>query len=450
MYLRAILILIITLTYSVNALAEEKTGIETAFVGYQFADLRSGNTLMEKNANKFFIPASTQKIFTALAAEKILGLDYVITNDISYTGKIQGGVLDGDVVITFRGNPFFTKQDINDMAITARAYGINQINGRILIEDSYLDHIKYPHGWSIEDKHSGFMSPILSISINKNSEHVITKKVEGNAVLKYDNRGISIDSQVDFGACELTDLELYGDDNNKYKLFGCQKEGEELPNLRIAIQNPRNYAIKIIDAAFRQSDIKHKGIILATNKTKTTVIKQYSSPKLKRMLKDVMINSNNHVAEIITKTMGKHTHQSGSWKAGTHAIKKAIIEAGLNDCTHYFYDGSGLSKKDLVSPACFVKLVTLLDRQNSHIIKLMPRANQGTLNGRFSSLPGGYNVRAKTGTLNGVSALAGYIEKNGERIVAFAIITNNFPHNIEKEIKEWEEELILQMINRLE
>jgi hypothetical protein len=84
--------LIITLTYSVNALAEKKTGIETAFVGYQFADLRSGNTLMEKNANKFFIPASTQKIFTALAAEKILGLDYVITNDISYTGKIQGGV----------------------------------------------------------------------------------------------------------------------------------------------------------------------------------------------------------------------------------------------------------------------------------------------------------------------------------------------------------------------
>jgi D-alanyl-D-alanine carboxypeptidase/D-alanyl-D-alanine-endopeptidase (penicillin-binding protein 4) len=450
MYLRAILILIITLLFNFKVLAESKSAFEGGLVGYRFTDLNSGKVLAEKNANKLFMPASTQKIFTALAAEQILGMDYVITNDISYTGEVTGGILEGDIVITFRGNPFFTKQDINDMAVTTRAHGINQINGKIIIDDTYFDYIKYPHGWSIENKYSGFMSPILAISVNKNSEYVVTKRVDDDAVLKYDKRLISIDSQVDFGTCELHDLELYGDDTNCYKLFGCHKEDKELPNLRVAIQNPRAYAMKIIDVAFNQSEIGHNGIALAKNSKETTMIKQYHSPSLKKMLKDVMVNSNNHVAEIITKTMGRHAHQSGSWKAGTHAIKEAIVQAGLIDCNHYFYDGSGLSKKDLVSPDCFVKLLALLAERNSHIIKLLPKANQGTLSGRFGDLPATYSVRAKTGTLSGVSALAGYIEQNGKRIVAFAIATNNFPECMEKEVKKGEEELILEIINQLE
>jgi D-alanyl-D-alanine carboxypeptidase len=69
-------------------------------------------------------------------------------------------------------------------------------------------------------------------------------------------------------------------------------------------------------------------------------------------------------------------------------------------------------RKNLVSPACFVKLLRLLDKKNSEVISTMPKANQGTLNNRFMSLPSGYEVRVKSGVLSGVSALVGYIEYN--------------------------------------
>jgi D-alanyl-D-alanine carboxypeptidase/D-alanyl-D-alanine-endopeptidase (penicillin-binding protein 4) len=143
-----------------------------SFIGYSFIDLRSGKVLAEKSPDKLFIPASTQKMFTALAAETVLGMDYAISNDLSYSGKIKAGVLHGDIIITFRGNPFFTKADIQGMVMSAKAYGINQVQGKIVIDDSYLDIIKYPHGWSIENKHSAFMAPISAISINKNSEYI--------------------------------------------------------------------------------------------------------------------------------------------------------------------------------------------------------------------------------------------------------------------------------------
>jgi D-alanyl-D-alanine carboxypeptidase/D-alanyl-D-alanine-endopeptidase (penicillin-binding protein 4) len=447
-YIRFILS-IAALLFGYAALAATELNLKSSFVGYSFIDLRSGKVLAEKNPDKLFIPASTQKMFTALAAETVLGMNYEISNDLSYGGKIKAGVLYGDIVITFRGNPFFTKVDIQDMVMSTKAYGIKQIKGKIIIDDSYLDSIKYPHGWAIENKHSAFMAPISAISIDKNSEYVVTKNLGGKANLDYDQRAISVNSKLDFGKCEQEDFELYGDDNNHYKLFGCHKNDEELTHLKIAIQNPHSYAAKLVELAFKNAAIKYEGIVFQGNNNPVQVIKSYTSPKLRRMLQEVMVNSNNHIAEILTKTMGRYRYDSGSWKAGTKTIGEALVTSGIRDCDNYFYDGSGLSKKNLVSPACFVKLLRLLDKKNSEVISTMPKANQGTLNNRFISLPSGYEVRVKSGVLSGVSALVGYIEHNKKRVVAFAMITNNFPEELTKEVKQAEEQLIKEVINKL-
>jgi len=121
--------------------------------------------------------------------------------------------------------------------------------------------------------------------------------------------------------------------------------------------------------------------------------------------------------------------QVGTREAGLEEMRQFLNEAGLEETSYHFEDGSGLSRLNLVAPAAVVKLLRHLDRSPDREawVSLLPIGGEdGTLANRFDGHPEGRRVRAKTGTLSHISALSGHIDSRSRGRLAFALMVNNY------------------------
>jgi D-alanyl-D-alanine carboxypeptidase/D-alanyl-D-alanine-endopeptidase (penicillin-binding protein 4) len=138
--------------------------------------------------------------------------------------------------------------------------------------------------------------------------------------------------------------------------------------------------------------------------------------------------SQNLHAEMLLRLLGHERGTSGSVGGGLEVLRGFLTQAGLLPEEYVFYDGSGLSRLNLVSPSATVKLLRYAARQpwGAEFIDSLPLAGvDGTLSGRFKNLPAGTVLRAKTGTLDHVNVLSGYLTTaTGERLV-FSILGNH-------------------------
>ncbi len=152
------------------------------------------------------------------------------------------------------------------------------------------------------------------------------------------------------------------------------------------------------------------------------------------MLDDVRVinkTSQNLHAELALRLVGKLRGYGGSFEGGAAAVKQFLLQAGLKDDEFTFLDGSGLSRRDLVTPAATIQLLIYAARQpwGPAFEESLPVGGvDGSLADRFLNTPAAGLVRAKTGSLSHVNALSGYGQtQTGKRFV-FSIFCNN--HNM--------------------
>jgi D-alanyl-D-alanine carboxypeptidase/D-alanyl-D-alanine-endopeptidase (penicillin-binding protein 4) len=131
---------------------------------------------------------------------------------------------------------------------------------------------------------------------------------------------------------------------------------------------------------------------------------------------------------MLLRLLGREKGTSGSVGGGLEVLRGFLTQAGLLPEEYVFYDGSGLSRLNLVSPSATVKLLRYAASQpwGAEFIDSLPLAGvDGTLAGRFKNLPAGTVLRAKTGTLDHVNVLSGYLTTaTGQRLV-FSILGNH-------------------------
>ncbi|HEX2330085.1 MAG TPA: D-alanyl-D-alanine carboxypeptidase/D-alanyl-D-alanine-endopeptidase [Candidatus Angelobacter sp.] len=152
------------------------------------------------------------------------------------------------------------------------------------------------------------------------------------------------------------------------------------------------------------------------------------------LLEDVRVTnkvSQNLHAEMALRLVAKLSGQTPSFEGGTTALRQFLVSAGLKDDEFVFLDGSGLSRRDLVTPAAVVQLLLYASRQpwgDAYRQSLPVGGVDGSLSERFLNTPAGGLVHAKTGTLSHVNALSGYGETRSGRPFVFSIFCNN--HNV--------------------
>lgn len=138
--------------------------------------------------------------------------------------------------------------------------------------------------------------------------------------------------------------------------------------------------------------------------------------------------SQNLHAEMLLRLLGKTYGSDGSFEEGTRVVRQFLVDAGIDDNDFFLYDGSGLSSKDKISPRAFTRLLAYASHQpwGAAWRETLPIAGvDGTLDHRFGNTPLKGRMWAKTGTLNEVNALSGYVSTASGRVVAFSILVNN-------------------------
>ncbi len=123
---------------------------------------------IDYHSQQMALPASTQKVITALAALLQLGPDFRFTTTLETKGSLDGGVLKGDLIARFGGDPTLKRQDIRNMVATLKKAGVQRIEGNVLIDTSvFASHDKAP-GWPWNDLTQCFSAPPAAAIVDRN------------------------------------------------------------------------------------------------------------------------------------------------------------------------------------------------------------------------------------------------------------------------------------------
>jgi D-alanyl-D-alanine carboxypeptidase/D-alanyl-D-alanine-endopeptidase (penicillin-binding protein 4) len=177
---------------------------------------------------------------------------------------------------------------------------------------------------------------------------------------------------------------------------------------------------------------EHNGLKRASFPRKPPEGQQVASIQSARLVEGLRVinkDSQNLHAEMLLREVGFVMRNVGSYEAGLEELENFLVEAGLNKREFEFVDASGLSRKDLVSPAGTVQLLTHMwksPHRDDYLSTLPVAGEDGTLDWRFSRTTARGRIRAKTGTLGHVAALSGYATTEDGRNLAFSIYVNNF------------------------
>lgn len=425
-----------------------------ANIGLCVQAVESGEYIFVSNESKNFIPASTQKIITTAAALDYLGADFKFSTKLYLDGKLNGnGEFMGNVIIRGLGDPSLSKYyhkeplEIFDVWIKKLdSLGINSITGNIIGDDSYFDDVYYGPGWSWDDFSYFYSSQVSALSFNDNRVdlYIYSGDSVGDAarINSYPQSNYyRINNRIKTSHPTLSNS-LNGSrdfNSNIIKLWGSvpYEQSRKTPNtLSLTIENPTLYFLNIFKSKLEQEKISFSGGLMKKSDVHENIDYLHSlllaenfSPPLKEIIDVINQESHNLAAEMILKTLGKENFGNGTFYSGSEYLQKFLLKAGVNVQNVKIFDGSGLSRLNLISPRNLVNVLNYVYRSSNKdiFIKSLAKPGEpGTLKRRMNRSKAEKNVVGKTGSMNNVSAICGYVTTSDNETFAFAIMMQNF------------------------
>ncbi len=351
--------------------------------------LTKDSLIYGRDADKLFVPASTVKLLTSAAALDSLGPDYRFETAFFADGPLDSaGTLHGDLIMRGSGDP--TLRDVFDENGIPSAFqqiadslcqkGLKRIQGRLVGDARAWPREAPCPSWEVGDFAEDWMPLTGTLSLNRN------------------------DVAADTALCVLLEAGA-----NSTVFLG---------------PSPTLHFLSVFHSALRDAGIHVSGEKIAnSNPARPSLLYVHASAPLSEILKRMNKWSDNFYAEQVCRVLG-----GGTGLRGVEAIYKFVVRAGVNGDEIRLEDASGLSRKNLISPAAIVQILKFMHRHpcaEAYEQSLAVMGVDGTLARRPPAAPDA-EARAKTGTLDYASALSGYLKtKTGEEI-AFSFICNNF------------------------
>ena len=407
------------------------------------------------HGDTFMIPASTQKLLTALASTLYFGPDWQFkTRMLAPKGAVQNGVLNGDLVLQFDGAPDLTRQALVNLLAYLKQQKISQINGDILLDVSGYGGYDHGDGWSWNDLPICFTAPASAVIIDRNCVFAQLKADQLGAVaepiiptgqpITITSEARIVTQQEYYSGC---DLRVDMNSSNNYHLTGCipQQPGSPWP-LSFAITDPTAWGVELVSWAAKRADINLTGQVKAVRHVPDNLVELAHVPSapLKKLLDRMLKKSDNLIADSLSRALGHYyLNRAASYAAGADAVRSILKnKAGIDLGSALLADGSGLSAHNLITAKQMLQVLDYMAQHDSelHLIELLPVAGMsGTLGSRGSvqNPPLVKNVTAKTGTLQNVSNLAGFMTTASGKRKAFVLMANGltFPPNIRQALK---------------
>ncbi|GAA4142408.1 D-alanyl-D-alanine carboxypeptidase/D-alanyl-D-alanine endopeptidase [Actinomadura keratinilytica] len=430
-----------------------------AGVGVAVRDARTGRTLYERGADRPLVPASNQKLQTLAAALDALGPRYRFRTTVA-SGPRSGGRVHGDLYLKGTGDPTLLPRDYRRLAGAVAAAGIRRVEGRLVADDTHFDDRRLGDGWEADDEQYAYAAQVSALTLSPDRDlHAGAVRVDVAATrpgapvrvaLRPPTRYLTVDNRARTGRpgtrSTLSVTRPRG--TTVIRVTGRYPAGGPALRRLRSVHEPALYAAAVFRAALRAHGVRVDG---ATVRGRTPAdarpVAVRSSVPLARLAVPYMKLSNNTIAEILVKAMGRERKGVGSWPAGLSVTRRRLGRLGVDASRLTLADGSGLSRANRTTPR---QLTELLLRVRGEpwfpaFARSLPVAGHphpwvgGTLASRMRHSPAAGNVRAKTGTLTGVTALSGYVRGRGGRPLVFSIVLNGYrarsaPKDIEDRI----------------
>ena len=344
----------------------QETLFTTASAGIKVVAVETGEVVYEKNPYKLHHPASTTKLFTAATALAKLGSDYQFETTL-YVDTDADTQVAGNLYLKGRADPILQPIDIMKLVDTLLETGLTSIQGDIVVDTTYLDTVREGPGWMWDDKP-------LRISA-------------------------------------LSIRQIEPEPGTRSRALAC------------------GYLLK--------NELMEKGIEVAGDVMPGTVpsdarpVAKHLSPPLADIIKLMNKPSDNWIAELLFKTIGAEVMgEPGTWQKGREAVNEFLEEIIGEPPAHRFVDGSGVSRYNLINAELLTQLLVHIyqnfELMPEYLASLPIAGVDGTLSHRMQGVSAAKVLRAKTGTLSGVSTLAGYTVTVDDEVFAFGILISHY------------------------
>ncbi|HWL25430.1 MAG TPA: D-alanyl-D-alanine carboxypeptidase/D-alanyl-D-alanine-endopeptidase [Ureibacillus sp.] len=433
-----------TFDETIKSIVDEKlTGGD---VSITIRDSNSGEIVYNYNGDTPIKPASNTKLLTTAAALDVLGDDYRFTTSLYISGKIANGVLKGDVYLQGQGDPTLMDTDLKKFAEDLKALGVQKIDGRIVGDDKWFDGDLLTPGIWANDESWYYAAPISALTTSPNTDYDSGTIIVDVAATQVGEKP-SYEITPHIGDLEFVNEAITGAAGtsntltvertyrtNQIVITGNLPVGKTFRDW-ITVQDPTTHTLTMFKALLAEAGIdytKDKLFEAATPNSAQLVSTKESMP-LKELLIPYMKLSNNGIADILVKTMGKVKNHHGSTNAGLKVLREYGESVGLNMNDWFTEDGSGMSHENHVSSILVSDLLYQVQSEewfDTYFTSLPVAANSqrmvgGTLRTRLNTPLTAGKVFAKTGSLTGVSALSGYIVANSGKSYIFSILVQN-------------------------
>lgn len=388
-------------------------------------------------------PASNTKLWTTAAALTRLGPHYRYPTRLYYhTDKIKDGVLKGDLYVQSDLDPALVTGEVFEMAQTLYARGLRAIQGRIVFVSTGKHRKAMPPGFGQKDELRSYRTAIGSPSVNYNTFVVwVTpgpkRGAPATVAIVPPTTGLSVDnlSTTTRGSANRAQISLVRGKKKTLSIRVAGKVGERASerSTRLPRYDPTQYANEVFQQALLAAGItiSKSPFKLAALPDSASLVLRHDSRPISELIRSVNKFSNNFMAEQILWSM---TGPNDPPEAGLSVLMDFAKELKTPAKDLHFGNGSGLYQSNTMSARQLVHLLqkTATDFRvaSDFLASLSVMGQDGTTRRRLRNSPAAGWVRAKTGTLDGVSALSGYVSAPGKRAIVFSILINDF--------KSWE------------
>lgn len=439
-------------------------------VGLKIVSLATGKVIVEQDSDKYFVPASNMKNFTVATAMEKLGPNFkFVTSIYAAAPPDSAGTIKGDLRVYGRGDisisPPFATADPNSvdvyyermdrLADAIIAAGVKKVDGSIVGDESYFTGHAVPYTWEWDDMQSYDGAEISALPLNLNAVTLIIRGTNpgqpcsielGPPTLIYQVTDNCVTSAAGSKRAVGLDKAL---ERNSVIVSGSIAAGDRLAT-SISVTHPAENFVAML-----KQRLEKKGVVVTggtrvmapgVKPIEQTEIAHLDSPPFSEIAAKTMKPSQNMFAETILWTLGSKflseydpvvTDDNASPPrydnphAGLEEVKAFLKKAGIPADSVDPYDGSGMSRHDLVTPDAIVRLYTYMAKESPNAVAwknaLAVGGVDGTLRNRFKGSRAAENFHGKTGTLDQVSALSGYVTTaSGEQVVV-SIMVNNVP-----------------------
>ena len=421
-------------------------------LGVYVMEVNSGKVLASSEANKSLIPASTLKAIVTASALKMLGANYQFKTELQYDGVISNGVLKGNLYIKGYGDPTLASDQMDEadgLEVIQQAWiaaikkaGIRQIDGAIVGDGSYFKGNIAGKSWQWNDLGNYYASGAWGLNFHENLYYLYLQKTSNIGgtpkVVRTQPRIPNlrfVNELKSAGSRTGDNAYIYGGPYAETRFIrGTIPAGSGTFKIKGSIPDPPFLAAHSLLTALENSGISTQKRALThievPQKSRRQILHIHYSPTLNEITKRANHKSVNLYCEAMIRAIGAKNNTKNSLEGGIEAIEEYWEAQGLNISGFFLTDGSGLSPRNGITPSQMVGILRLVARDralfNTFYATLPIGGQSGTIKYLFKGTAAAGNIRAKSGSLGRVRSYTGYAKSASGKLLAFAVIANNY------------------------